>query len=305
MIERQPLVELLQFLKGEHYRFVATTPATHATVIGRPLNREPNLRDIFGWSRPFAEEQADRHVVELLRRANALETCASGELRSLIRVATLADELFIHSAFPTNERDAVFFGPDTYRFWDYLQVKLECSARPEHLVDMGAGTGAGGILASLRVQALKTTLVDINELALSFAAANATAAGAQVELLSGGEIPDGADLVIANPPYLMDEGHRSYRDGGSLLGGELSLDWARQALNRMRPGGVMLMYTGAAFVDGNAPLLKAIEDLCLDAAASLQLCEIDADVFGEELVLPAYANVERIAAVGIRIQKTG
>ena len=304
MIHRQALVELLQLLKDEHYRFVAVTPATHATVIDRRPNDEPSLRDIFGWSRPFSGEQADPRIVDLLRRANALETRASGELRSLVRVASLSDELFVHSAFPTNDQDAVFFGPDTYRFWNYLQAQLGDFGSPHHLVDMGAGSGAGGILASRYVGALKTTLVDINEVALSFAAANAMAAGAAVDLLRGSEIPEGADLVIANPPYLMDEGHRSYRDGGSLLGAELSLKWARQALRHMSPAGVLLMYTGAAFVNGRAPLLDAIEAFCLDAAASLQVCEMDPDVFGEELHSPTYASVERIAAVGLRVQKT-
>ena len=303
MIDRQALVELLKHLRHQQYRFVAVTPATHARVIGRPLEGPPTLRDIFGWSRPFAEERADPRTVELLRQAKALETQASGEMRSLVRVASLSDELFLHSAFPTDDRNAVFFGPDTYRFWTYLQVQLNELPRPHHLVDMGAGSGAGGILASRFAGALKTTLVDINEAALTLSAANAMVAGVHVELLHDGEIPERADLVIANPPYLMDGGHRSYRDGGTLLGGELSLEWARQALSRMSPGGVLLMYTGAAFTDGTSPLLKAIEALCHDAAASLQLCEIDPDVFGEELLSPPYAGVERIAAVGIRIQK--
>jgi len=303
VIEQQPLVELLQFLKDKHYCFTTVTPATHSRVIDRPPPDEPTMRDIFGWSRPFAKDQVQACVVDLLRRANALETHASGKMRSLVRVASLSGELFVHSAFPTNDRDAVFFGPDTYRFWNYLKIQLGGAAKPEHLVDLGAGSGAGGILASRYVGARRTTLVDINQVALSFAAANAAACGVHIDLLNGGHIPDGADLVIANPPYLMDQGHRSYRDGGTLLGGELSLDWARQALKRMSPGGVLLMYTGAAFMNGSAPLLDAIQALCLDATSSLQTCEIDPDVFGEELCSSMYGDVERIAAVGVRVQK--
>ena len=52
--------------------------------------------------------------------------------------------------------------------------------------------------------------------------------------------------MIANPPYMMDDAGRSYRHGGGLLGGEVSLDWASQALASLTPGGTLLLYTGAA-----------------------------------------------------------
>ena len=60
----------------------------------------------------------------------------------------------------------------------------------------------------------------------------------------------------------------------------------------------MLLYTGAAYIDDRAPLLEALEGECVAARASLELEEIDPDVFGDELDKPAYAGVERIAAVG-------
>jgi methylase of polypeptide subunit release factors len=171
---------------------------------------------------------------------------------------------------------------------------------------MGAGSGVGGILASRLLGDVRTTLVDVNEKALTFARANAAAIGVKVECVQSDEIPDGADLVIANPPYLMDEASRTYRDGGgALLGGAISCAWAEQALQRMRAGGVMLMYTGAAFADGSAPLLDAVTALCRDLGAAIRIDEIDPDVFGEELACPSYSQVERIAAVGVRIEKAG
>jgi len=73
----------------------------------------------------------------------------------------------------------------------------------------------------------------------------------------------------------------------------------------MRLGGVTLMYTGAAFADGSAPLLDAVSGLSRDLGASLRIDEIDPDVFVEELACPSYSPVERIAAIGVRIEKAG
>ena len=110
-------------------------------------------------------------------------------------------------------------------------------------------------------------------------------------------MPEGADLVIANPPYIMDEARRAYRDGGGLYGGEVALDWVRQALERMAPGGTMLLYTGASVVAGEAPLVAELRRL------GAEIEEIDPDVFGEELDRPAYAEVERIAVILATIRK--
>ena len=120
----------------------------------------------------------------------------------------------------------------------------------------------------------------------------------RADILQSDKVPEDADLVIANPPYMMDFAARSYRDGGSLLGGAIALDWARQALASLGPGGAMLLYTGAAFTDGHAPLMAALESLCGERGARLEIEEIDPDVFGEELDQPGYERVERIAAVG-------
>jgi methylase of polypeptide subunit release factors len=116
------------------------------------------------------------------------------------------------------------------------------------------------------------------------------------------QLPAGADLVIANPPYMMDAGSRSYRDGGGLLGGAVAADWVTQALASLAPGGAMLLYTGAAVVNGRAPLVVELERLCSEAGAMLDLSEIDPDVFGEELDQPGYGQVERIAAIGAVIK---
>jgi len=294
--EAGPLLQLLRELKSRRYSFTTVTPATHARILSRPWNSPPDLRDIFGWSRPFAAEDLDGALLRLLEGSDALETCGD-RLRSRLRVSSLDGELFLHSAYPTDEADAVFFGPDSYRFAAYLRQHVELLKRCRHVVDMGAGTGAGGIVIAKWAEPQRVTLVDLNPLALRLSAINAAAAGVSVELVEADAMAE-ADAMIGNPPYMIDAAGRAYRDGGELLGGAVALDWVRGGLQRLRPGGVILLYTGAAYVDGEAPLTCALDAACVEAGASLSWHEIDPDVFGEELAEPAYREVERIAAMG-------
>ena len=300
MTRNAALIELLRALKTYDYRFIAVTPATHARVLARPHER-PGLRDILGWNRPFRPHEIPSDIAQLLEAAQALDRLDSGMLRSRIRVASLDDDLFIHSSFPTEASDSVFFGPDTYRFVRFIQRQLLHTGGVKHVVDMGAGTGAGGIVVRRRYAGAKITCVDVNNRAVEYARANAAAAGVDVDLVQSDRVPNGADLMIANPPYMMDARSRSYRDGGQLLGGTVALDWVRQALSTMAAGGKVLLYTGAAYVNGGSPLLAALEEECESAGAALVAEELDPDVFGEELDEPAYQRVERIAAVGITI----
>jgi len=293
------LLELLGYLKRHGYRFQAVTPATHARVLARRADEAPDLRDVFGWNRPFREDRIEPELLPLMKRAGIVEEGSHG-LRSALRVASLGDDLFFHSAYPTEETDAVFFGPDTYRFARFMRERWPENAR--RIVDMGAGTGAGGIAAARLAPQAAITLVDVNTQALRLARVNAQAAGIAAELRQDGPLPPGADVVIANPPYMMDSGRRAYRDGGELFGGALALDWTRQALARLAPCGTLLLYTGASVVAGSIPLVAAVQRACAEAGASCEIEELDPDVFGEELDQPAYAQVERIAAIGAVIR---
>lgn len=298
----EALLQLLRLLKAADYRFTAVTPATHARVLARPCER-PDLRDVFGWNRPFAPTDVDAPLLACLESGGMLEH-DDGALRSKLRVASIGDDLFLHSAFPTDATDAVFFGPDTYRFVCFIREQLpRLRAEPQWIVDMGAGSGAGAICAAKTIPAARVTAVDLNPEALRLAAINAEAADVAIEVLQASELPQGANLVIANPPYVMDEPGRTYRDGGGLLGGEVALEWTRQALPSLAPRGTMLLYTGAAVADGEAPLVAALQALCASEGADLDIEETDPDVFGEELDQPAYADVERIAVICATIQK--
>ena len=239
------------------------------------------------------------------RRQTRSKLVAEGKLRSRIRVASLDDLLFIHSSFPTEAADSVFFGPDTYRFVRFIQRQLSKSEGARNVVDMGAGTGAGGIAIARLCTGARITCVDMNSRANEYARANAAAAEVEVEFVQSDRLPSGADLVIANPPYMMDARSRTYRDGGQLLGGAVALDWVRHALSNMARGGQILLYTGAAYVDGGSPLVAALEEECRSAGAQMIVEEIDPDVFGEELDEAPYRMSNGSRAVGISISLRG
>ncbi|MFL6947701.1 MAG: hypothetical protein ACJ8FU_05830, partial [Xanthobacteraceae bacterium] len=112
----EALLALGRELLARGYRFTTITPAAHQRVNSRSGNEiGSSLEAVFGWSRPFQRSSLPAAIIELLQDAAELETC-DGLLRSKVRFSTLGVQLFVQSAFPTDQPDAVFFGPDTYRF---------------------------------------------------------------------------------------------------------------------------------------------------------------------------------------------
>jgi methylase of polypeptide subunit release factors len=306
--ESGALVELLRRLKHEGYRFTTVTPETHALVNARAMNqRARSLADVLGWNRPFQRTLLPPGLFDCLRAAAACEPCGDDQLwRATIRVSSLSGELFVHSPFPTQQQDAVFFGPDSYRFVRALRAVAEPARRA---VDVGCGTGVAGIMLSKAglVEA-PVVLADVNGRALRVARVNAETAGVRCEavqsdVLAGvaGEI----DLVVANPPYLRDASERAYRHGGGRLGEELGVRIVREALARMsRSGqrGTLLLYTGAPFVGGRDVFLSAIQPVLQEHDVRYGYEELDPDVFSSELREPVYAEVERIAAVFLQVR---
>jgi len=303
----ETLAELLRALDAEGYQFTCVTPRTHGRILRRRRDeRARDLRDVFGWSLPFARDLLPGSLLDLLRQAEAVETVPDG-FKSRLRVAELDGRLFLHSAFPTDQEDSVFFGPDTYRFMRFLSCELGEHPPVGTLVDVGAGSGAGGITAAALLEPEKLVLLDINRRALDLAAANAAAAGVDAELVEGtlDSLDGTADLIIANPPFIADPAGRTYRDGGADLGAGVSLDWARQGMAKLAEGGTMLLYTGSPIVGGEDRLLSALAEAVDEAGCTLSYQELDPDIFGEELDGEPYAGagVERIAAVGAVLRR--
>lgn len=301
------LIALGRTLLAMGYRFTTITPESHARVNSRPdCDRARTLRDVFGWSRPFPPELLSGDLLELLRTADSLVE-ERGLLRSTVRFSTAQTAsqarpaIFLHSAFPTLDAQSVFFGPDTYRYLRLLRT-LQPSAR--RAIDVGCGSGAGGI--AIAGQCGKVLLTDINDLALRYARINAAindadnVATLHSDILASidASIHDPIDLVISNPPYLVDDLARTYRDGGGRFGEALSVRIVREAMERLETGGRLILYTASAVVDGKDSFLEAASPL-LQTCRSFHYDEIDPDVFGEELQRPAYQTVERLAVVAL------
>jgi len=301
------LVALGKALAQEGYHFITPTPETHRRVVAR-RERARDLRDVFGWSLPFLPSLLPARLVELLCDADALVDEGS-ELRSRVRFASLGVSLYVHSAYPTEARDAVFFGPDTYRFCSFLQRSVPAART---VVDIGCGSGAGGLVAANKSGATRLVLSDVNDEALAFSRVNVelsrvagvTSRSIVVEtphsdVLAGvdGEL----DLIVANPPYMRDAAARAYRDGGGAHGEALSVRIVRDSLARLTPSGVLLLYTGVAIVSGVDVFRASIDELL--RGCTFQYEELDPDVFGEQLDQPGYEHVERIAAIGLTVRR--
>jgi methylase of polypeptide subunit release factors len=296
------LLQLGRALRRAGYHFTTVTPDTHARVNRRPENAVArNLRDVFGWNRPFAADDVPADLLSLLRAADAVETC--GELcRSRVRFSSYDDELFVHSAFPTDAADSVFLGPDTYRMADAAVAHVGGREHPVgRVVDIGCGTAAGAIAVAKRAPDAEVLAVDINETALRYAAINVALAGTgrvrprRSDLLDG--VTGSFDLIISNPPFMIDPAGRTYRDGGGPDGNDLSLRIIDVAAERLAPGGSLVLFSGAGIVDGTDPLRQAAAKRLAATGLDWDYREVDPDVYGEELDGPAYARAERIAVV--------
>lgn len=333
--ERQvlALIDLGHALVDAGYDWICPSPQTQALVNGRFVNRKAhNLRGVFGWNRPGEPallSALPSELVQTLCEAGVLQVSTDREtLRSRVRFSSFAGTLLAHSTWPLLDPESVFFGPDTYRFGAFIERELggatarqwasrPAGSRPFTAVDVGCGTGAGGILAARLLEdtrpdasPLRVLFTDINPRALRYTRCNAKLAGLTDHACLAGSgldpVNEPIDLVLANPPYLMDPQHRLYRHGGGELGTGMSLRIVEEALQRLAPGGRLLLYTGAPVVDGVDVLWRSLQPLLTHAqaghGASYRYSLIDPDVSSAELQHPDYAEVERLAVVGLSVQ---
>ena len=297
------LLQLGMALKMRGYRHTAVTPATHALVNKRPGNEwATSVEDVLGWSRPFRADVVPAELMAFMREADIVKAQADG-WRCRVRASTMNGNLFFHSAYPTDDIDAVFFGPDTYRYVGAIDQYLGSASDPvRRVADIGCGAGPGAIAVALHQPQAEVLAIDINDKALRLTAINAMLAGTdKVQSLHSNLLAatEGMfDLIIANPPYMVDPTRRAYRHGGGTLGEGLSLAIVDAAIQRLNPQGALLLYTGVAIEKGVDSFRAVAEKKLLDAGFQWSYREIDPDVFGEELVSnPVYSHAERIAAV--------
>lgn len=302
------LLQLGQYLQAQQYRFTTVTPLTHQRVNEREENRiAKTLRDVFGWSRSFENGLlADEHLEALLD--SGVIRAHAGLWISDVRWSSLQDHLLVHSSFPTVAHDSVFFGPDTYRFAQAIEEHLRSSTQPiRSAVDVGCGSGVGAILIAKARKDASVLAVDINPTALRFTAVNASLAGATNVTAYHSDILSGTtgdfDLIVANPPYMQDTQQRAYRHGGEQLGSELSVRILAQSIERLNPGGSLVLYTGAPSVDGIDLFFQQAHLLIDRPDLAWSYREMDPDVFGEELETDTYRHAERIAAVVLTVTR--
>ena len=82
VLEKHALLFVGGWLQQQGYRFTTVTPATHARVNARAASaRATDLRDIFGWSRPFASGLLDARVLGWLEQADLLGSAGDGLLQ--------------------------------------------------------------------------------------------------------------------------------------------------------------------------------------------------------------------------------
>ncbi|MHB2211632.1 methyltransferase [Methylobacterium sp. CM6257] len=300
--DENAVLALARAVRDTGYSFTTVTPATHAHVNARPRNAEAkSLRDVFGWSRPFRADLLPGPILHLMREAGAVAEDGA-LLRPTIRFSSLDGELFAHSSYPPSAAEAVFFGPDTMRFVSAVIDHLDHRANPvRRAVDIGCGSGAAGICVAKRAPGAEVVLVDINPAAMRAARVNARLAGTDgVEVRRSDMLRDVEgqfDLIVSNPPFMIDTAERAYRHGGGPLGAGLSLAVVEQAVERLAPGGSLVLFTGAAIVEGQDPFREAVAEACDRAGLDWTYREFDPDEYGEELATAAYDDVERLALV--------
>jgi methylase of polypeptide subunit release factors len=303
--EDAALVALVQMLRNEGYQFTTVTPLTQARVNKRPGNEwASDLAGVFGWSRRFQPSLLPARLFNLMGAAGVLHREEVG-YRARIRVSSHGGQHFVHSAYPTLDENSVFFGPDTVRFVGAISRVLGSVRKPSmRVADIGCGAGPGAIFIATATPDAEVMMLDINPLALRYARVNAASNGVAALAVHSDVLSDvdgSFELIVSNPPYLIDSKARAYRHGGGHSGEGLSLEILRQSMSRLSPGGTLLLYTGSSIVGGLDRFLGAARDLLEGSKFDWSYHEIDPDVFGEELELPAYATADRIAAVVLTV----
>ncbi|QYF94193.1 class I SAM-dependent methyltransferase [Massilia sp. PAMC28688] len=306
------LVKLGVALKQHAYEFTTVTPLTHKRVNERASAAlAHDLPAIFGWNRPFRYAVPGPYILDLMRAAGVVDGDAGeGMQRATVRASTLGGQLYFHSSWPTTASDSVFFGPDTYRFVRELRRALPALASSvRRAVDIGCGAGPAAIAIALACPEATVFAADINPAALVLAEVNARIAGAGNVVTVNSNMLNNVDgqfdLIVANPPYLVDSEQRTYRHGGGDLGAAFSLAVVSAAIERLAPGGTLLLYTGVAMISSADPFRVKFEPRLREAGFEWTYEEIDPDIFGEELDTDAYAGADRIAAVWLRATAPG
>ena len=307
--DQHPLVRLGRLLQHTGYAFTTISVPSHRRVNARDHNAFAcDLRGVFGWNRLFDAEVVGPEILQLLDSAGILVTEGT-QYRSALRASTLGGQLYFHSAYPTHDVDSVFFGPDTYRYEQVIASALTDGRAVSSAVDIGSGAGPGAVMVARAYPQAQVWAVDINPRALALTALNARLAGVDNVEVALSDVLGGVDgqfdLIVANPPFMVDEDHRTYCHGGGDLGAGLSHAIVDSAIERLAPGGQLVLYTCVAIIDGVDPFRRQAGDKLTASGCQWQYRELDPDVFGGELGDDLHRHTDRIAAVALVATRPG
>lgn len=155
---------------------------------------------------------------------------------------------------------------------DAILLASATPARPrDRVVEFGAGVGAAGLSVARRIPDVDLVLVEIDAALASLARANADANGLKAEVAvldvtaaadafaAAGLGPDGADIVLMNPPFNDAGRHRSSPDPARKIAHVAAADtletWSHAARRVLKSGGVLTLIWRA---DGLAEVLAAL-----------------------------------------------
>ncbi|KAF9700617.1 hypothetical protein EKO04_001778 [Ascochyta lentis] len=330
---------LIKHLAGAEYAFVCPSPETAGRVVQKrnsdPLRKNArNPQDFFGWSLPCSREILKSiipdDIFESLHKASIITGGGSkDEYRSTIRVSNFylpnipklhsstTPLYYIHSSFPASS-DAVFFGPDTYLFTQFLKtVQHRLPKEPRSAIDVCCGSGAGAIHAARTYPQAKVLGLDLNPQALRLGGVNAQLSDAKIDFyesnlyaaVSEEDKKSGIDLIVSNPPYIASSANGKdlpmYADGGAEFGLDISLKIVEEGMKILSEKGVIVVYTGVAIPTAEPGHDAFLEKL--QAVKGAKLAEytiLHPDMWPEEIGHGAYADVGRIQVVGAVLRKS-
>ncbi len=139
---------------------------------------------------------------------------------------------------------------------DAMLLAAATPARPgDRVIDLGAGVGAAGLAVAKRVPGIELVLVEIDPALAAFARDNAASNAIPAEVVvldvtsgaaafaAAGLSPDGADVVLMNPPFNDPARHRASPDkarGSAHLATAATLEgWIHAARRVLKSGGVL------------------------------------------------------------------
>ncbi len=178
--------------------------------------------------------------------------------------------------------------PETERLVE-VALDLMKPVRTPLVIDVGTGSGAVALAIKRYRPDARVLATDISDEAISVAKRNAERLGLEVDVRGGDlvdplptELPGAVDLVVSNPPYVIEEEYASLPEEvkaepyAALVGGlEVHRRLVHAAPEWLRPGGWLLVEIGA----DQGPAVRAL------FKRSLENVEVIPDLAGRDRIV--------------------